>query len=303
MNQQAEPFLKDMKEAKDLLEADFAQVHVSRPHESAHLHVSGYTDDLPVVAGTLHAALGLSAKAHARIVSMSFDRRAGRRLAWSPSSTAEDIPGANDVGPIIHGDDPILADGIVQFVGQPMFIVVAMSHDIARRAARRAEVVYDELPAILTAQQARAANAHVLPPMKLARGRTPVRRSRGPRIAKPVKCCSAARNSFTWKVRFRTQCRRTTMACTCGAPRSIRRKCSTWSRTCSTSRRTTCWSNAGGWVAASAGKESQSGLFACCAALAAWKLLCPVKTASGSRRRHDGHRQAARFSLHVRSRL
>jgi xanthine dehydrogenase large subunit len=25
------------------------------------------------------------------------------------------------------------------------------------------------------------------------------------------------------------------------------------------------------------GKESQSGLFACCAALAAWKLLCPVK--------------------------
>ena len=25
------------------------------------------------------------------------------------------------------------------------------------------------------------------------------------------------------------------------------------------------------------GKESQSALFACCAALAAWKLLCPVK--------------------------
>ena len=64
MNQQAEPFLKDMKEAKDLLEADFTQVHVSRPHESAHLHVSGrasYTDDIPVVAGTLHAALGMSA--------------------------------------------------------------------------------------------------------------------------------------------------------------------------------------------------------------------------------------------------
>jgi Xanthine dehydrogenase, molybdopterin-binding subunit B len=25
--------------------------------------------------------------------------------------TADDIPGVNDVGPIIHGDDPILADG------------------------------------------------------------------------------------------------------------------------------------------------------------------------------------------------
>ena len=172
MNQQAEPFLRDMKEAKDLLEADFTQVHVSRPHESAHLHVSGrasYTDDIPVVAGTLHAALGMSAKAHAKIVSMSFD--AVRAVPGVVAVlTAADIPGVNDVGPIIHGDDPILADGVVQFVGQPMFIVVAMSHDIARRAARRAEVVYEELPAILTPQQARAANAHVLPPMKLARG-------------------------------------------------------------------------------------------------------------------------------------
>src|SRR5580698_547634 len=126
MNQQAEPFLK---EAEDLLATDFTQVHVSRPHESAHLHVSGratYTDDIPVVAGTLHAALGLSTKAHARIVSMSFDA-----VRATPGViavlTAEDIPGANDVGPIIHGDDPILADGIVQYVGQPFFIVVATS--------------------------------------------------------------------------------------------------------------------------------------------------------------------------------
>ena len=47
MNQHAEPFLKDAQ-ALD----DFTQVHVSRPHESAHLHVSGratYTDDIPTV--------------------------------------------------------------------------------------------------------------------------------------------------------------------------------------------------------------------------------------------------------------
>ena len=39
------------------------QVGVSRPHESAHLHVGGqatYTDDIPEVEGTLHAAVGLS---------------------------------------------------------------------------------------------------------------------------------------------------------------------------------------------------------------------------------------------------
>jgi xanthine dehydrogenase large subunit len=36
---------------------------VDHPHESAHLHVAGealYVDDIPEIAGTLHAALGLS---------------------------------------------------------------------------------------------------------------------------------------------------------------------------------------------------------------------------------------------------
>jgi xanthine dehydrogenase large subunit len=47
--------------------------------------------------------------------------------------TAHDIPGANDCGPIIH-DDPILADGLVQYVGQPIFIVVA---DTPRQCAPR----------------------------------------------------------------------------------------------------------------------------------------------------------------------
>ena len=40
------------------------------PHESAHLHVSGkaaYIDDLPKLAGTLHAAAGLKACAGGRI--------------------------------------------------------------------------------------------------------------------------------------------------------------------------------------------------------------------------------------------
>ncbi|HEY1609943.1 MAG TPA: molybdopterin cofactor-binding domain-containing protein, partial [Paraburkholderia sp.] len=166
MNQQVEPFI-DSAPPRDA----FAQVHVSRPHESAHLHVSGratYTDDIPLVAGTLHAALGLSSKAHAKIVSLGLDR-----VRATPGVvavlTAADIPGVNDCGPIVH-DDPVLADGVVQYVGQPMFVVVASSHDAARLAARRAEVVYAELPAVLTAQQARAAEQYVLPPMKLARG-------------------------------------------------------------------------------------------------------------------------------------
>ena len=150
---------------------NWAEVGRARKHESAELHVRGeatYTDDIAELAGTLHAALGLSARAHARIRALDLAPvRASRGVV--AVLTVADIPGLNDCGPIIH-DDPILADGLVQYVGQPVFIVVADSHDNARRAARLAMVDYDDLPAILTPQAARAAGSYVLPPMRLARG-------------------------------------------------------------------------------------------------------------------------------------
>jgi xanthine dehydrogenase large subunit len=151
--------------------AEWKAVGVARPHESAALHVLGqanYTDDVPEVRGTLHAALGLSSKPHAKITAIDLAPvRASRGVV--AVLTAADIPGTNDCGPIIH-DDPIFADGLVQYVGQPMFIVIADTHDNARRAARQAQVTYEELPAILTPQAARAAQSYVLPPMRLQRG-------------------------------------------------------------------------------------------------------------------------------------
>ncbi|NVM76260.1 xanthine dehydrogenase large subunit [Duganella sp. SG902] len=150
---------------------DWKAVGVARPHESAELHVLGqatYTDDIPELQGTLHAALGLSSKAHARIVSMDL---APVRAAPGVVAvyTAADIVGTNDCGPIIH-DDPIWAVEEVMYVGQPTFMVVADTHDNARRAARKAVVAYEELPAIFTPQEAKAANSYVLPPMQLKRG-------------------------------------------------------------------------------------------------------------------------------------
>ncbi|MBQ5965468.1 xanthine dehydrogenase molybdopterin binding subunit [Massilia sp. ZL223] len=160
MNDTVVPELKTWKE-----------VGRARFHESAELHVLGqatYTDDIRELAGTLHAALGLSARPHARIAAIDLEPvRASRGVV--AVLTAGDIPGTNDCGPIIH-DDPILADGLVQYVGQPIFIVVADSHDNARRAARLAQVTYEDLPAVMTPQEARAARSWVLPPMRLARG-------------------------------------------------------------------------------------------------------------------------------------
>jgi xanthine dehydrogenase large subunit len=140
-------------------------------HDSAHLHVAGeaaYTDDILEARGTLHAAFGLSQRAHARV--RSLDLAAVRAAPGVVAVlTAADIPGENNVGPILH-DDPILAAGEVQFLGQPLFLVVAESVGAARRAARLAAVEYDDLPAVLTIEDALARQLFVLPTVTLQRG-------------------------------------------------------------------------------------------------------------------------------------
>jgi xanthine dehydrogenase large subunit len=143
----------------------------SDPHESAHLHVAGeaaYVDDLAEQAGTKHIALGLSQCAHGRIklLDLSAVKSAKGVVAVL---IASDIPGINDCGPIIK-DDPILADGLVQYIGQPMFAVVATSFIAARKAARLAVVEYDELPAVLDIASAKREQSWVIPPMLLQRG-------------------------------------------------------------------------------------------------------------------------------------
>jgi xanthine dehydrogenase large subunit len=143
----------------------------SDPHESAHLHVAGeaaYVDDLAEQTGTKHIALGLSQCAHGRIklLDLSAVKSAKGVVAVL---IASDIPGINDCGPIIK-DDPILADGLVQYIGQPMFAVVATSFIAARKAARLAVVEYDELPAVLNIASAKREQSWVIPPMLLQRG-------------------------------------------------------------------------------------------------------------------------------------
>jgi len=143
----------------------------SAPHESAALHVAGeatYVDDIAELAGTRFIALGLSPQAHARIKSINLDavRAAPGVVAVI---TAVDIPGHNNCGPIID-DDPILADGRVQFVGQPIFAAVATSQSAARKAVGLAEIEYEILPAVLDVATGKRQQSWVLPPMQLRRG-------------------------------------------------------------------------------------------------------------------------------------
>jgi xanthine dehydrogenase large subunit len=142
-----------------------------RAHESAHLHASGratYIDDIELPANTLHAALGMSTVAHARIRSMDL-----APVVAAPGVVAVvaagDIPGKNNFGPILD-DDPIFAPGLVQCVGQSIFAVAANSYDAARRAALLAKVDYEVLPAILDIPAALAAGSFVLPTERIVRG-------------------------------------------------------------------------------------------------------------------------------------
>lgn len=141
------------------------------PHDSAQLHVSGaalYTDDIPEPKGLLHAALGVSERPHALIKKLDL-RPVTAAKGVIDVLRATDIPGKNDFGAVV-ADDPILAPGIVQYVGQSIFAVVAETADAARRAARLAVIDYEDLDAILDVEQAVAAGSFVLPTETLRTG-------------------------------------------------------------------------------------------------------------------------------------
>ena len=140
-------------------------------HDSAHLHVSGtaaYTDDLPEPRDLLHLAVGMSPIAHGKLRGVNLER-VRTSAGVVDVCTAADIPGENNYGSIIK-DDPVFAEGLLQYVGQPVFAVAAESVDSARKAARRAEFDYEELTPILDPLTAVEARSFVLPSETLIRG-------------------------------------------------------------------------------------------------------------------------------------
>ncbi len=142
----------------------------ARAHDSAHLHVSGrahYTDDIPEPRGLLHAALGTSPVAHARVDAIDLEGVKASNAVVAVIG-ADDIPGLNDYGAVVQ-DDPIFAN-VAQYVGQPLFAVVATSADAARRAARKAVFTFKEEPAVLSIEAALAADSTILPTETLSSG-------------------------------------------------------------------------------------------------------------------------------------
>jgi xanthine dehydrogenase large subunit len=278
MNKQTDAFIVH---AADRAETETAAIGTSLPHESATLHVSGeatYTDDIPELQGTLHAALGLSRHAHARIVSLDLSavRNAPGVVAVL---SADDIPGENNCGPVLH-DDPILADGEVLYLGQPVFAVIAESHELARRAAALAKsddvVRYEPLEVVLTPAEAKAKNQYVLPPLHLTRGEPAAKIAAAPhRIADSFEVGGQEQFYLEGQVAY-------------AIPKEMDGML-VYSSTQHPSEMQQVVAHMLGWPAHGVvcecrrmgggfgGKESQSALFACVAALAAKVLRRPVK--------------------------
>jgi xanthine dehydrogenase large subunit len=140
-------------------------VHQAIQHDSAHKHVSGsarYVDDIAVPSDTLQILLGKSKFAHAKILSLDLSQ-VENFPGVVKVLTSADIPGTNDCSPFA-GDDPIFAEDIVSYMGQSLFAIIAEDIKIARDAIELAIVEYEELPAILTIDQALEVGSILGPP-------------------------------------------------------------------------------------------------------------------------------------------
>jgi xanthine dehydrogenase large subunit len=260
-----------------------AGVGTARPHESAHLHVAGaatYIDDIPELAGTLHCALGLSPVAHGRLRAMDLDKI--RALPGVVDVfAATDIPGHNDCGPILH-DDPILADGELRHVGQPVFAVVARTRGQARRAAAKAREVLDidPLEAVLEPRAAHALGQYVIPPIHLTRatvegGARAAIAAAPRRLAGSLEVGGQEQFYLEGQISYAVPLEDDGLKLHCSTqhPSEMQHLVAHALGLQSHHVQVECRRMGGGF----GGKESQSGLFACVAALAARRSGKPVK--------------------------
>ncbi len=102
-----------------------------------------YVGDYPV-EGVLYGKLLHSSKAKARIVEI--------RLPELPEGyfvvDKNDVPGDNNVN-IVKDDTPVFARETVEYIGDPILMVVGPDEGETERLLKAIEVVYEELPAVL----------------------------------------------------------------------------------------------------------------------------------------------------------
>ncbi len=128
-------------------------------------HVRGeslFVDDLISFEGLLFASVFYSPSAHGKIVKLNLEE-AKNISGVKGIFTATDIPGENQIGGIIP-DEKLLAEEEVDFIGQPVAVVVAESQSIAKHARDKIKIGIEELPVITDPHEAFAKGQLIIPP-------------------------------------------------------------------------------------------------------------------------------------------
>ena len=135
-------------------------------------HVTGksvFLDDIPVIKGSLHAVVFASSCAHGIIEKLDVSA-AIVVPGLIRIFTFQDIPGENQIGGIIP-DEPLLAEGEVHFIGQPIALIVAETEQAAIAARSLIKIEIDEKYPVTTVTEAKANTLPIavpLPPVTIA---------------------------------------------------------------------------------------------------------------------------------------
>ncbi len=161
---------ENIKSATTASHEPMTPLHQPLLHESGFKHVTGeaqYVDDI-VVANALVAQVVTSPHGHAKIRRLD-TARAKATPGVVAVFTHHDIPGENNVGPVIH-DEPLFAVDTVLFMGQSIALVVAETYEACRAGVKAIELDFEVLPAITSIDQAIAADSWLSDPHTMQRG-------------------------------------------------------------------------------------------------------------------------------------
>jgi len=134
-------------------------------------HVKGesiFVDDMPVPEGTLYASVFDSNIAHGKITKLDLTE-ALNVPGVVKIITYKDIPGGNQIGNIIP-DEHLLAEDTVEFIGEPIAIVIAETEMIAKKAKNKIKIEYEELTPITDPREAYKKGSVIIPPRIFSMG-------------------------------------------------------------------------------------------------------------------------------------
>jgi len=139
--------------------ADEKRGPVGQPlvHRSALAQCTGeakYVDDMPKIPGTLHAALILSQRPHATIVSIDTAAAAAIPGVVRIFTGADVTASENTWSPNPYMDEELFRSNKVTSTGQPLGLVVAECPEVAETAVRLVKVQYADLDPIITIEDA-----------------------------------------------------------------------------------------------------------------------------------------------------